>query len=157
MKNIFVPVILMLLVCSSFTTTPVPASGPADDEKATVIFYRTGEFNSSLSNYSIFAGDEKICKLSNNKYIEYKCKPGKIIFSAHLSGASVMKKETEIEVETEAGKTYYVSCNVKYSVTRSRMELSEVTASTAKRDMQDMTKDNCSEKDSDSSADPKHK
>lgn len=112
---------------------------------ATVYVYRGGQFFASTINYSIYVNGEKICKLSNNKYIEYKAKPGKLAITAQRGGIEVFKRETALDVDTEAGKKYYVKGDVKSSLTRTRLELSEVTESTAKRDMNGMTVDGCQE------------
>lgn len=58
----------------------------------------------------------------------------------------LLKKETEIELETEAGKSYYIACNVKTSITRARLELIEVTKSTADKQMAKMSLDHCQDK-----------
>ncbi|QIP17157.1 DUF2846 domain-containing protein [Spirosoma aureum] len=115
------------------------------DDFATVYVYRGGQFFGSTLNYSIYVNGTKICKLSNNKYIEYKAKPGKLSITAQRGGIEVFKRETELELDAEAGKKYYVKGDVKSSITRTRLEMSEVTENTAKRDMKDMTLDNCQE------------
>ena len=115
------------------------------DDFATVYIYRGGQFFGAGLNYAIFANGEKICKLSNNRYIEYKTKPGKLSLTAHRGGVEVFKKETGLDLDVEAGKKYYVKGDQKSSITRTRLELSEVTENTAKRDMQEMTVDACQE------------
>ncbi|WP_338872423.1 DUF2846 domain-containing protein [Spirosoma sp. SC4-14] len=115
------------------------------DDFATIYIYRGGQFFGSGLNYSIYVNGQKICKLSNNKYIEYKTKPGKLSITAQRGGVELFKRETELELDTEAGKKYYVKGDVKSSITRTRLEMSEVTENTAKRDMKDMTVDNCQE------------
>ncbi|GAB2584730.1 DUF2846 domain-containing protein [Spirosoma areae] len=112
---------------------------------ATVYIYRGGQFFGSGLNYAIFANGERICKLSNNRYIEYKAKPGKLSLTAHRGGVEIFKKETGLDMDVEAGKKYYVKGDQKSSITRTRLELSEVTESTAKRDMTGMTVDACQE------------
>ena len=115
------------------------------DDFATVYIYRGGQFFGSGLNYAIFANGEKICKLSNNRYIEYKVKPGKLSLTAQRGGIEVFKKETGLDLDIEAGKKYYVRGDQKSSITRTRLEMSEVTESTAKRDMNGMAVDNCQE------------
>lgn len=112
---------------------------------ATVYIYRGGQFTGSLSNWALFVDGNKICKLSNNKFITVKVQPGKRVISSKIGGADLFKKETMIELETEAGKSYYVACTIKQSFTRARMEFMEVTKSTADKQMQGMTLDNCQE------------
>ena len=129
------------LISSAFRSDSIQKL-PADDF-ATVYIYRGGQFFGSGINYSIYVNGEKICKLSNNKYIEYKAKPGKLSLTAQNGGIEVFKKETSLDFDVEAGKKYYVRGDIKSSITRTRLEMSEVTENTAKRDMNGMTVDNC--------------
>ena len=129
----------LLLVCTAFQSAP-PADG-----MATVYIYRGGQFMGALANYAVYVNGQKICKLSNERYIEYQTKPGTLIFMAKNGGLEVFKKETGLELPVEAGHKYYVRGDIKTSFTRARMELSEVTENTAKRDMAKLTVDKCQE------------
>ncbi len=139
MKNLvrFLTVFLFAALSSAFR--PV---APADDT-ATVYIYRGGQFMGSLANYAVYINGQKICKLSNERYIEYQAKPGMLNIMAKNGGIEVFKKETGLELTVEAGHKYYVRGDIKTSITRARMELSEVTENTAKRDMTKLTVDNC--------------
>lgn len=144
MKKISLLVLVCLgLLTSAFRSDSISIGETADF--ATVYIYRGGQFFGSAINYSIFANGEKICKLSNNRYIEYKAKPGKLSLTALRGGIEVFKRETGLDLEVENGKKYYVRGDQKSSITRTRLELSEVTESTAKRDMTSMSLDNCQE------------
>ncbi len=57
----------------------------------------------------------------------------------------MFKKETEVEIDAEAGGSYYVACNIEQSITRARLEMIEVTKSTGAKQMEKMTMDNCQE------------
>ena len=140
MKNLvlFPAVVLMAAFSSAFC----PAPGAADDT-ATVCIYRGGQFMGALANYAVYINGQKICKLSNERYIEYKAKPGTLNIMAKNGGVEIFKKETGLELTVEAGHKYYVRGDIKASITRARMELSEVTENTAKRDMAKLTPDNC--------------
>ncbi|NEU69053.1 DUF2846 domain-containing protein [Spirosoma agri] len=139
---------LFFLLCLGLITSAFRSdkkSVDRADDFATVYVYRGGQFFGSTLNYSIYVNGEKICKLSNNKYIEYKAKPGKLSITAQRGGIEVFKRETALELDAEAGKKYYVKGDVKSSITRTRLDMSEVTENTAKRDMNGMTIDNCQE------------
>lgn len=150
MRKCIVTALTVLTVAGilSFTKKAAPAEkeAPAKEEMATVFIYRVGQFGAAAANWSIWADETKICKLSNNKFIMHQVKPGKHVYSAKVGGVGILKKETEIELETEAGETYYIACNVKTSFTRARLELIEVTKSTATKQMAKMSQDNCQEK-----------
>ena len=139
MKNLvlFPAVVVFAALSSSFRPAP-----PVDDT-ATVCIYRGGQFMGALANYAVYVNGEKICKLSNERYIEYQAKPGTLNIMAKNGGVEVFKKETGLELTVEAGHKYYVRGDIKTSITRARMELSEVTENTAKRDMAKLTADNC--------------
>jgi hypothetical protein len=104
-----------------------------------------GQWGGAGANWAIFVDEEKKCKLSNNKYMRIAVKPGKHRISAKVGGASLFKKETEIEIDAEAGGTYYVACNIKSSITRARLEMVEVTKNSANKQMEKMSLDNCQE------------
>src|SRR5688572_7268808 len=89
----------LIVIISSF-------NNPKPQEMATVYIYRVGQFVGSGANWAIFADEVKICKLSNNKYIKHEVKPGKHVYTAKIGGVGLMKKETEIEINAEAGQSY---------------------------------------------------
>ena len=49
--------------------------------------------------------------------------------------ADIGKKETEVQVDVENGKSYYVSCSMKTSITRARLEMQEVVEKTGIKDI----------------------
>lgn len=143
-KILYCSIAFLFVLTTAFrSNTGRPVRATADF--ATVIIYRGGQAFALGLNYSIYANGEKICKLSNNRYIEYKAKPGRLTITAQRGGIEVFKRETGVDLDVQADKTYYVQGDVKSSVTRTRLELSEVTESTAKRSMTKMTLDNCQE------------
>jgi hypothetical protein len=100
----------------------------------------------------MFLDGEKICKLSNNRFIKVEVPAGKHRISSKIGGIEVMKKETEVEIEAEPGNTYYVACNMKQSVMRARLEMIEVTKSTGEKQLKGMTLDKCQDTDDDKEA-----
>ncbi|HMG67941.1 MAG TPA: DUF2846 domain-containing protein [Chitinophagaceae bacterium] len=131
-------------IALSFLSTAQSAGNKSSDSTY-VYVYRAGQLTGSLSNWWIFVDEQKICKLSNKRFIRVAIKPGKHTISAKLSGVNVFKKETEADIEAERGKNYFVACNVKMSLTRARMEMLEVTQSTGVKQMEGMILDNCQE------------
>ena len=123
--------------------------GNAQTEKAQtqsyVYVFRGGQFGAALANFTIYIDGHRTCKLSNDKYFKYPVSPGSHEIDARLSGASVFKKETGITITTEAGKNNYISCNVKRSLTRARMEMIEVVENAGKQALAAMKEDNCQE------------
>ena len=143
MKLLFILACMCTLSLSSFKSTD------KKPESAMIFIYRGGQFSGSLSNWSIFVDEEKICKLSNNKYIKFPVQPGKHKVTARVAGVGILKKETEVEIDAESGGNYYVACNIKSSIVRARLEMVEVTKSTATKQMENMTLDKCETGDPD--------
>ena len=114
-----------------------------DGDSSYIYIYRGGQFSGALTNFTIYVDNEKLCKLSNNKYFKVPVKAGTHVVSAKQSGIAIMKKETEVEVDVVAGKSNYVSCNMKSSFTRVRLNMEEVLPKTGVRDISDMKVDNC--------------
>jgi hypothetical protein len=141
MKKLFA--IVAVCLCFSFTSRPVVPENPADE--ATIYIYRTGQFMGAGNNWALFLDGKKICKLSNNKFIKLTVPKGKHTVNSHVGGVGLFKKETDIEIDAEPGQSYYIACNVKQSITRARLELIEVTKSTADKQMKNMALDNCQE------------
>lgn len=141
MNNLVRFLAVFLLAVMASASRPAPTA----DDTATVYIYRGGQFMGALANYAVYVNGQKICKLSNERYIEYHAKPGTLNIMAKNGGVEVFKKETGLELPVEAGRKYYVRGDIKTSITRARMELSEVTENTAKRDMAKLTVDNCQE------------
>lgn len=127
----------------SFCHAQVQTGTPSTE--ATIYIYRGGQFTGAAANWALFVDGKKICKLSNNKFIKVTVPAGKHLITSKIGGVELFKKETAIEIEAEAGKSYYVACTVKQSIMRARMEFMEVTKSTADKQMEGMSLDNCQE------------
>lgn len=123
---------------------PAPTVAATDGGgKAKLIIYRDKQFAGSALNFAIYINDVKLCKLSNNRYIEWEVDPGEVVVNAKRGGIEAFKKKTDIKLDAEAGATYYIRCDLQSSLMRTRMEMSEVTENTAKRDMEEMSADDC--------------
>ena len=135
----------MLVVAGVLAGTAGHATSKPLADTSFIYVYRVGQFNGALANWAVFVDDEKKCKLSNNKYMKLAVPPGKHKITARIGGVGIFKKETEVEIDAEAGQSYYVACNVKQSITRSRLEMLEVTKGSANKQMEKMSLDLCSE------------
>jgi hypothetical protein len=114
-------------------------------DSATVIFYRGGQFAGATINFTIRANGIELCRLSNNRYMIYKTAPKKCIFTNVAGGLNIPDKES-LEMDLEGGKMYFVQCDLKVSFFAQRMEMTEVTESTAKRKLAGTLPDNCMKK-----------
>lgn len=138
-----------LALCPLFSFIPANrvTDAPAE-EMATVYIYRAGQFYGASINYVIEANGQKICRLSNNKYIEHKVAPGKYTYAAKRGGVEVFKRETDLAIDVKAGEKHYVRCDIKSSITRTRLEMAEVMPSTGERDLAKLKPDTCNETES---------
>jgi len=121
---------------------PVNPVKPANTSCYIVVF-RGGQFASSLTNYSIFIDGRMVCKLSNDRFFKYPVSPGKHEIEARKSGVDIMKKETHTSIIAQAGKNNYISCNIKASLLKQRLEMSEVVESNGRQSINNMKEDNC--------------
>ena len=111
-------------------------------ESATVVFYRGSQLWRAAVNFTIRANGEELCRLSNNRFLVYRTPPKTVNFSNVAGGLNIPSKE-KLEMQLEAGKVYYVQCDIKSGLFADRMEMTEVTESTAKRKMEGVKPDNC--------------
>ena len=142
MKKIIVLCVLFAALTSEALAGSVTLSGPHADSSFLYI-YRGGQFGGALTNFSIWVDDKKICKISNGKYIKVPLSPGTHKIEAKVGGVGLMKKETTIEVDVVKGKSNFVSCNMKQSITRVRLEMTEVVEKNGQKDIDKMSLDNC--------------
>jgi hypothetical protein len=147
MKQVFL--FLLLTLCVNLFTNAqdapaaeLPKFEPGKDS-AIIVIYRGGQFAGAAANWAMFLNGTKMCKLSNNKYMYLKVAPGKHTISSKIGGVEVFKKETTIDIDATAGNTYYIACTIKQSIMRARLELTEVTKSTADKQMAKLSLDNC--------------
>ena len=125
------------------TNTAVADKRVSDADSSFIFIYRGGQFTGALTNFTIFVDDIKLCKISNGKYFKVPVKPGAHVVSAKRGGVGIMKKETEVDVDVESGQSSYISCSMKSSITRVRLEMQEVVPKTGVKDISNMKVDNC--------------
>jgi hypothetical protein len=139
---VMLPVVALLFAAQPHDGLPSTSKNAMAADSATVYFYRGKQFSASLVNYVLLANDKEICRLSVKRYVVYKGLPGKVYFTSREGGLAIPKKE-QLELDLEAGKSYYVQCDVKTGLVTTRMEMTEVTESTAKKKMEGLQPDNC--------------
>ncbi len=111
--------------------------------KAMVIFIRPPEMMSALDNWVLMAENEEFCRISNNRYVLYSGKPGKVTFTAKRGGIGIGKPKTGIDFDLKAGEIYYVQCQVKSNLVNVRILLNEITKRTADNFLQKAKADKC--------------
>jgi hypothetical protein len=126
-------------VVSAEKVQPMTTAG----DSSYIYIYRGGQFAGAFTNFAIWVDNNKLCKLSNGRFFKIAVEPGTHTVSAKRGGVGIGKKETEVEIDVEKGKSYYVSCAMKQSITRVRLEMQEVMPKTGMRDIDKMKIDNC--------------
>ncbi|MFI5187541.1 MAG: hypothetical protein ACHQF0_12495, partial [Chitinophagales bacterium] len=56
-------------VLSLFSIAQSAGNKSKSDDSSFIFIYRAGQFTGSLSNWTIYVDEQKLCKLSNNRYI----------------------------------------------------------------------------------------
>lgn len=116
-------------------------------ETTTITVYRPGQFAGAAANFTIFVNDKAYCKLSNNKYITFDVPAGKQSISARVSGLGInaMKKVKTLDITTKPNEAIFIKGDIKSSITRVRMELTQVFASAfeGSKKEKEMGLDNC--------------
>lgn len=145
MKKFFLTVVLAFafVIITQAKTTRTQITSAPDADSSFIFIYRGGQFSGSLTNFIIYVDEQRLCKISNGKYFKVPVKPGTHVISAKRGGVGIGKKETEVEVDVENGKSYYVSCSMKTSITRARLEMQEVVEKTGVKDITNMKVDKC--------------
>lgn len=146
-KQTFI-ILIFALTFSAFSikaqdyATQSEAAFKGSPDVSTFIFYRGGAFGQAFVNFTIRANGDELCRLSNGRFMVYKTTPQKITFTNVAGGLNIPDKE-KLEIDAEAGKVYYIQCDVKVNLFTNKMEMSEVMESTAKKKLKSVTADNC--------------
>jgi hypothetical protein len=136
--------IALVVFISTFSTFAQEVSEyykPSSDN-ATVVFYRGSQLWRAAVNFTIRVDGVELCRLSNNRFLVYRTAPKTVNFTNVAGGLNIPNKE-KLEMQLEAGKIYFVQCDIKSGLFTDRMEMTEVTESTAKRKMDGVKPDNC--------------
>lgn len=75
---------------------------------STIYFLRKSGYSGSMVGYEIFIDENSICKLNNSKFITRELPPGTHNFSVQFYGKTSKTKAEKLEINCEAGQTYYI-------------------------------------------------
>jgi hypothetical protein len=147
MKTLF-NTLLFIGLCAADLLAQGRVTGISFDpvpDKATVIIYRRLETNQWTTNFVIRANGEAVCRLSNNRYVVYKTKPGQVDFTTVAGGLQIPDKDL-LPLDLQAGKVYFLQADVLTRFGSNKLILSEVTQSTAQRNLPGTLPDRCMKK-----------
>lgn len=121
------------LIFSLIFLVATPAfSQEASASQATVIFIRD-MFKSNLKNYKLLVDREFLCSIEEKRYSTHFLPPGKHAFSAQIGGKESKKNAEQLEIEMEAGKTYYVELAWEHNLLYPNIYCIEITENSAKK------------------------
>jgi hypothetical protein len=116
--------VLLVLTWSFLLTGCTAPKFKTDNEllqdKALVYIYRKAYLSGIAGNHHIFVNGEPITSLYNGSYFPYLASPGTNRFNSKLSSPSIvmnltmnaMFKDTLLQLNAEAGKTYYLQFKI---------------------------------------------
>lgn len=129
MKHIF----LFFLLAVSVATF-------AQETTAKLYVIRQSVSGGTMGGFTVFQDDALICgNLNNNRHIIIDVAPGKHSYTAQFDGRTIKKKAKKeaIEIEMEAGKSYYITLNYQVKGLIGNLYVQEITENSAKKILSD--------------------
>ncbi len=108
-----------------------------DSEKGLVYFLRGKGYSGSASSFSALIDKKRVCKLNNRRNSAHEITPGLHDFEAQFSGKKGKGKVEIVEIEIEAGKTYYIRMVMQESFLLNDISAVEITRNSALRLLKD--------------------
>jgi len=107
MKHFFKSFLILVLVltCTSVFSQKFEPVKEIPEGKALVYIYRPGSMVGAAVHYTVNANDDNVSEyhLRNKSYLIFFAEPGRYTFWAQVSNS-----RREVDLDVEAGKTYYV-------------------------------------------------
>ena len=107
MKHFFKSFLILILVltCTSVFSQKFEPVNEIPEGKALVYIYRPGSMVGAAVHYTVNANGDKVSEyhLRNKSYLIFFAEPGRYTFWAQVSNS-----RREVDLDVEAGKTYYV-------------------------------------------------
>lgn len=134
---------LIFLSAALFAFTAILGQDSSSTGTAKVYFMRSTGFQGSAQGFTTFIDDRIVCKLNNKRYSVHEVEPGLHQFSVQFAGKQSKEKAERIEINVEAGKTYYIQLIFQTGLIKNNLYCQEVTASSALTMLDKMKKDDC--------------
>ena len=124
-------VLFLFLLCSvDVFGQDLPENDP-DADFGIVYFIRGKGHAGSATAFSALIDGKRVCKLNNRRYSRHEVAPGAHEFSAQFGGKTGKKKAELIQIDIEAGKTYYVQMVMQASFWVNDVRAQEITRNSA--------------------------
>ncbi len=125
MKTFKVFILMLLGLVSTITAS-------AQNKYAQVYFIRSTGFQGSATAFTAFIDEQLVCKLNNKKYSVHQIEVGEHSFSVQFAGKQSKAKAEKIQINVEAGKTYYIQMIFQSGMIKNNLYCQEVTENSAK-------------------------
>ena len=123
-------VFFVFIGSASFAQAPDTTS--KQKATGTVYFMRATNLAMYMSTFAAFIDNELVCRLDDHKYSAHELKPGKHVFTMQAGGKKNRQKNQQVELNIEAGKTYYFEPQIETGLVYN-VFIQEITESAAKR------------------------
>jgi hypothetical protein len=103
-----------------------------------LVYFIRGKGNAgSATSFSAIIDDVNVCNLNNRSYSVHEVAPGLHQFKAQFGGKKGKPKAEILEINVEAGKTYYVQMLMQMSFWVNDLTAQEITRNSALRLIQE--------------------
>lgn len=124
-------------------TTPVIVQAQDSLKNAKIYFLRSTGFIGSLAGFNVFIDSAFVCRLNEKKYSVHQVLAGPHTCSVRFGGKKLRDGIEKVELDVEAGKSYYVQIIFRNGFFTNKVSCEEITANTAKRFLPKLKEDDC--------------
>src|SRR5688500_17807595 len=110
MKKLLTILLFVFIASGSFAQDPDTTK---QKTTGTVYFMRATNYALAVKTFSAFIDDELACRLDDHRYSTHELNPGKHVFSVQAGGTKNRQKKQQLELNIEAGKTYYFESQIE--------------------------------------------
>lgn len=137
MKFHFIAIFLISTSITSLCHAQDLPENTKDSEVGIVYFLRGKGHAGSATAFSALIDSVRVCKLNNRRYSVHELSPGTHQFMAQFGGKKSKNKAEVIEIEIEAGGTYYIQMVMQASFWVNDVSPVEITRNSALRLLSD--------------------
>jgi hypothetical protein len=120
-------------ILSVFFVILISNSLSAQDKNGKVYIMRSEGFQAPAAPFNLFIDQKIVGKLTNKRYSIHDVKPGNHVFSTQFAGKKPSEKAEKMDVQVEAGKTYYIQVNFQQGFFKNKLHFKEVKEDDAKK------------------------
>ncbi|MEZ0485875.1 hypothetical protein [Fibrella aquatica] len=130
-----------LLLLLATLLAKAQSQSPEPKDFATVIVYRPNKLLGVFNNIWIGTKHEKTCRLSNNRFTEFKVLPGDVMLHAKSGPDVSLPSRRQLLFPVESGKTYYVKVTPQVFA----LNMAPVESENAQKELRKTKLDRCAD------------